>query len=113
MITKTINIEGVEVTLKTSAALPRMYRDKFQADVFVDLNRVRNTLSKNKKELPVETLSIVENLAYCMAKHADPSITDDIYEWLGQFETTGIYKAAQEIILLWNEEQKTHSVPKK
>ena len=113
MIEKKLMVDGQEVPFRTSAALPRLYRDKFGSDVFIDLNKARTQAKKNKKtELPADTLSAIENLAYCMAKLADPSVSDDVYEWLGQYSTTAIYMVAQEIMLMWNEEQRTASVPK-
>lgn len=113
---KTLMIDGKEVRFKTSAALPRLYRQTFKRDVFLDLNHARTQISGKKKsaeDLPVEALEVIENLAFCMAKYADPEISDDINDWLGQFSTTAIYQVAQDILLMWNEEQKTNSVPKK
>lgn len=117
MAQKTLLIDGQEVVFKTSAALPRLYRQYFHRDVFIDLNHARSSITKKKKQsaddLPVEALEIIENIAFCMAKYADPSIPDDINDWLSQYTTTAIYQIAQDILLLWNEEQKTTSIPKK
>ena len=114
---KTITIDGKEVKLKTSGGLPRRYREMFHRDVFIDFGQITKGISKKKKpemdDLPVDTMEVVENLAYCMAKLADPSIPDDIEEWLDQFSTASLYFAANDIIMLWNEEQKTRSTPKK
>ena len=113
MIEKSLKVDGQEIPFKTSAALPRIYRQLFGSDVFIDLNNIRSKVGKSKKtELPADALSTIENLAYCMAKHADPSISDDVNEWLSQFSTTAIYMIAQDIMLMWNEEQKTTSTPK-
>jgi len=114
---KTILIDGKEIKLKTSGGLPRKYREMFHRDVFLDFGQITKGLSKKKKpeanDLPVDTMEVVENLAFCMAKYADPSIPDDIDEWLDQFSTTSLYLAANDIIMLWNEEQRTQSKPKK
>ena len=113
---KTLTIDGKAVKFKTSAALPRLYRETFRRDVFLDLNKARAGIKKKNAsadDLPVETLEVIENLAYCMAKYADPSIPDNIYDWLDQFPTTAIYTVAQDILIMWNEEQRTLSVPKK
>ena len=113
MIEKKIIMDGREVPFKTSAALPRLYRQYFSSDIFIDLNNIRTKVGKNKKaELPPTALSTIENLAYCMAKHADPSISDSVEEWLAQFSTTTVYLAAQQIMEMWNEEQKMLSTPK-
>ena len=117
MLEKIITIDGKEVAFRTSAALPRIYREKFKSDVFIDLNRMREQAKKNKKgktevATPYEALDTVEQLAYCMAKHADSSVPDDINEWLAQFSTTAIYHIAREVMLMWNEEERTASMPK-
>lgn len=113
MIEKKLLLDGKEVAFRTSAALPRLYRQYFGGDVFIELNNFRTMVKKNKKgELPPDALSTVENLAYCMAKHADSSIPDKIEDWLAQYSTASIYMISKEIMLLWNEEQKTGSVPK-
>ena len=110
---KTLMIDGIEVRFKTSAALPRLYRQMFKRDVFLDLNKARANVSKKKDDLPVDALETIENLAFCMARYADPEIGDNIDEWLGQFSTTSVYMIAKDILEMWNEEQKTMSIPKK
>ena len=114
---KTLTIDGKAVKFKTSAALPRLYRETFKRDVFLDLNKARSGITNKKKasadDLPIEALEVIENLAYVMAKYADPSIPDNIYDWLDQFPTTAIYTVAQDILIMWNEEQRTQSKPKK
>ena len=113
MIEKKLMVDGREIPFRTSAALPRLYRQYFGSDVFIDLNNIRTKVGKGKKsELPPSALSTIENLAYCMAKHADPSVPDDVNDWLGQFSTTAVYMIAQDIMLMWNEEQKTMSEAK-
>ena len=42
-----------------------------------------------------------ENIAYIMAKHADPSIPDSPEEWLDEFSTFSIYQVLPKIIELW------------
>ena len=117
MLEKKITIDGKEVAFKTSAALPRIYREKFKSDVFVEIDKIREEAKKNKKKkakvaTPYEAMDTVEQLAYCMAKHADPSIPDDINEWLSQFSSTAIYHIGKEVMLMWNEETLATSVPK-
>ena len=38
------------------------------------------------------SLEMFENIAYIMAKHADPSIPDSPEEWLDNFSTFSIYQ---------------------
>ena len=104
MLTKTVTIGEQEVTFKSSAAIPRLYRIKFKRDIFKDLNRLEKSYKDRDdgtKELEIEDLEIFENVAYIMAWHADPSIPGDINDWLDEFEMFSIYQVLPEILDLW------------
>ncbi len=103
-LTKTINIDGKDVTFKASAAIPRIYRVRFQRDIYKDLSVLEKAVDNgNEKEstLDLFSLEVFENIAYVMAKHADPSIPDTPEEWLDIFSTFSIYQVLPEIIKLW------------
>ena len=103
-LTKTIEIDGKQVPLKASAAIPRIYRIKFHRDVYKDLAALEKVVGKNAEEnsnLDMFSLEMFENIAYIMAKHADPSIPDTPEEWLDNFNTFSIYQALPKIIELW------------
>lgn len=111
---RTITISGKEIKMKTSAALPRLYRIKFpKRDIFSDLFGLQNELKDSDGILPTDALEIFENIAYIMAAHADPSITGNVAEWLEQFESFDIYKIMPEIIQLWTAENEQTSIEKK
>ena len=57
-LTKTINIDGQDVTLRASAAVPRIYRIKFNRDIFRDLNMLQKVCEKNDEEM-----SYLDNLS--------------------------------------------------
>ena len=40
MLQKTVKLGNQEVTFKSSAAIPRMYRVKFGRDIFKDLSKL-------------------------------------------------------------------------
>ncbi len=42
-----------------------------------------------------------ENIAYTMAKHADPQIPNEVDEWLDGFNTFSIYQVLPQLIELW------------
>ena len=44
-LTKTINIDGKEVTFRASAAIPRLYRVKFHRDIYRDLDALQKAMS--------------------------------------------------------------------
>lgn len=133
---KTIKINGMPCEFKSSAAIPRMYRLKFQRDIFTDMNRLKQQIDTqnmlkeelkrqaeekgeefNEKEfesgLPIDSLEMFENIAFLMHKHGDPSQPSEINEWLDQFETFDIYQILPEILEMWNLENKISSKPKK
>lgn len=101
---KNIEIDGKQVPFKASAAIPRIYRIKFQRDIYKDLSDLEKVVDKgNEKDsnLDLFSLEVFENIAYVMAKHADPSIPDTPEEWLDGFNTFSIYQVLPEIIKLW------------
>ncbi len=113
-VQKTVEIDGKEVTFKASAAIPRLYRVKFRRDIFKDMNDLMKDIKANQEEesgLNIESLEIFENIAYMMAKYADPNVPDNIDEWLDQFETFSIYMVMPKIVELWgmNVEQQAES----
>lgn len=103
-LTKTIEIDGKQVLFKASAAIPRIYRIKFHRDVYKDLAALEKAVGKNAEKnsnLDMFSLEMFENIAYIMAKHADPSIPDTPEEWLDNFNTFSIYQVLPKIIELW------------
>ena len=104
MLTKTVKVGDQEVTFKSSAAIPRMYRIKFKRDIFKDLSKLEQSYKDKDdgtKELEIEDLEIFENVAYIMALHADPSTPASIDDWLDPFEMFSIYEVLPEILELW------------
>ena len=133
---KTVIINGIECKLKSSAAIPRIYRLKFGRDIFVDMTKLQKQISAQEKlvkelreqaeaegkefdeeeigsSLPISSLEMFENIAFLMHKHGDPSQPSDIEEWLEQFETFDIYEILPEILEMWNLENRQLSTPKK
>ena len=113
---KTIEIDGKPVKFKASAAIPRIYRIKFQRDIYKDLASLEKTIDKSSEEasnLDLFSLEMFENIAYVMAKHADPEIPDTPEEWLDDFNTFSIYQVLPKIIELWGLNVKTDAEAKK
>ena len=113
---QTITIDGQEVAFKASAAIPRIYRIKSHTDIFKDLRDLEKSIDKNDPEnssLDLFSLEMFENIAYVMAKHADPSIPDTPEEWLDGFNTFSIYQVLPQIIELWGLNTRTEVQAKK
>ena len=105
MIKRNIEIDGKQVPFKASAAIPRLYRQMFRRDIFRDLLRIQNSYedqNEEKSSLPIQDLELFENVAFVMAKHADPSQPDTPDEWLDQFNTFSIYTVMPQLLELWH-----------
>ena len=103
-IMKKIVIDGQEVAFRASAAIPRIYRVKFHRDIYKDLRALEKAVgdnSESESNLDMFSLEMFENIAFVMAKHADPTIPDTPEEWLDSFSTFSIYQVLPSIIELW------------
>ena len=103
-LTQTIEIDGQPVKFRASAAIPRIYRLRFHRDIYKDLSLLEESVSKQDEDnsgLDLFSLEMFENIAYIMAKHADPDIPDTPEEWLDNFKTFSIYQILPKLIELW------------
>ena len=103
-IVRNVEIDGKQVPFKASAAIPRIYRIKFNRDIYKDLRSLEKAVGggdENNSNLDLFSLEMFENIAYVMAKHADPNIPDTPEEWLDEFNTFSIYQVLPSIIELW------------
>ena len=115
-MTKEITIGGKKYKFRSTAAIPRMYRIKFNRDIFVDMEKLQKDIEDGEKvqggsSIPLSSLEMFENIAYLMNKHGDPSQPDDVYEWLDQFDAFNIYEILPEIRNLWNLNNKGRAAP--
>ena len=113
-VTKTIEVDGKEVQFRASAAIPRLYRNKFHRDIYKDLNELQKGIDESDAEssnLDTFSLELFENIAWLMAKHQNPDVPDTPEDWLDQFNTFSIYEILPQIIELWgfNVEQQVES----
>lgn len=124
---RTVTIDGREVRLRASAAIPRLYRLKFRRDIIQDMASIQRSMEREKENvsdsdtgkdgpstLPLEALTLFENIAYLMARHADPQqVPDSVDGWLDGFETFSIYQVMPVIQEMWEENLRTLNEPKK
>lgn len=111
-----VEIDGRQVAFKASAAIPRIYRMKFHRDIYKDLRSLEKSIGDGSEEasnLDMFSLEMFENIAYVMAKHADPSIPDSPEEWLDEFNTFSIYQVLPKLIELWGLNTQTEIGAKK
>lgn len=111
-----IEIDEKQVPFKASAAIPRIYRMKFHRDIYKDLHSLEKSVGDGSEEnsnLDMFSLEMFENIAYIMAKHADPSISDSPEDWLDSFNTFSIYQVLPQLIQLWGLNTQTEIDSKK
>lgn len=116
-IKRTITIDGMEVPFKASASLPRLYRAKFRKDIFKDFSALKDSVDESDEKnsgLGIESLEVFENVAWMMAKHADPvGVPDSPDDWLEQFNCFSIYEVLPQLFELWGMNLETQAESKK
>lgn len=127
-MTKTIDIGGVEVTMRCSALVPRLYRRATGRDLMRDMAALRENYNKalrasmtgteeekQANQLNALDLEIFENLAWAFCRDADPEhVPDNPDEWLDQFPGIfSIYSVFPAMVDLWNDTNKQTSIPAK
>ena len=113
---KQLEIDGRPVAFQASAATPRIYRNLFRRDIFADMDRLMTAMQgqdEAKSGLDTLDLELFENVAYTMARQADPSVPEDIMAWLDGFEMFSIYAILPHILELWGVNLETMSEVKK
>lgn len=122
---RTVKVDGKEVRFRASAAIPRMYRLKFRRDIIQDMNEIQKAIQQAQEAreaggeedgstLPLEALTLFENVAYLMALHANPeNVPGTVEEWLDGFGTFSIYTVFPVIQELWSANIQTLNTPKK
>lgn len=124
---RTLNIGGAELRMRASALIPRLYRFKFGRDLIKDMSQLEKAYKKalsvkegatdeerRDAELSILDLTIFENVAWAMAKNADPNVPDDPGEWLDSIDGIfSVYEVLPEILELWTDGLNTTSIPVK
>lgn len=108
---KTFNIDGKDVNFKATAATVRVYRRVTGRDLFRDLMSLQASVNMN--EPSAEAIEILTDLAYCMARQADPEVPGNIEDWLDEFEPNAITGVLADIATLWAANEETTAVSKK
>lgn len=88
---KTIIIDGRDVRFKATGSMVLRYKAQFGKDFFAELmkmgalDKIKNVNKIKPKDLEGLDFEVFYNMAWVMAKTADPSIPDPI-SWLDEFE---------------------------
>lgn len=111
---KIIKIDDRDVKFRATARTPRLYRMLIMRDLIKDMSTLSKhykTIQESQKEnegeavetLSIEDLTIFENVAYIMARHADPDMKEQSAdEWLDTFEMFSIWEVLPQILELWH-----------
>lgn len=112
---KTIKIDGVPCPMKCTAVTVLAYRDRYNRDVFRDMDDIRRGLKIDKAgdvaELPAGAVETIMRVAYIMARQAGAQ--EEEAEWLDQFSPIGLLQATGEIMELWHSANQPLSQAKK
>lgn len=124
---RTIKVGGAELRMRASALIPRLYRFRFGRDLIKDMSQLEKAYKKamsvkedatddekQDAELGVLDLTIFENVAWAMAKNADPNVPNDPDEWLDTIDGVfSVYEVLPQILDLWTAGLETTSKPVK
>lgn len=113
-LVRDVQVGALVVPMRASALVPRLYRIKFGRDLMRDMSRLSKNMQAAKEdpdtELDTVDLTIFENVAWLLAKHADPAVPDNPDDWLDSLPgVLSIYEALPQILALWSENLKTTS----
>ena len=124
---RTLNIGGADLRMRASALIPRLYRFRFGRDLIKDMSQLEKAYKKalsvkegatdeerKEAELSILDLTIFENVAWAMAKNADPNVPNDPDEWLDSINGVfSVYEVLPQILELWTDGLDTTSKPVK
>lgn len=124
---RTIKVDDQDVKFRATARTPRLYRALIGRDMIRDMNQLRIAYNKavsvsedaseeeiQDAQMSAVDLEIFENVAYIMARHADPDMFEKSPdEWLDKFDMFSVYKILPELLKLWHLNTATTSQPKK
>lgn len=113
---KVLNIGGKKVPFRSNGSLMLRYKAQFGRDFLADFGKLQNCLyydaevttpdGKTVKEKRIDLTKldteVFFNIAWTMAKTADPTIPSDVLEWLDGFEEFPVFDVFKEIFELIN-----------
>lgn len=127
MTERVVEVGGKEVRMRASALIPRLYRFKFGRDMVADMNKLAKAYKKaaslpadatdeerEDAQLSALELTIFENVAYMMVRHAGEDVPDTPDEWLDSIDGVfSVYEIMPTVLELWSANQVTTSSRKK
>lgn len=111
-----------EIRMRASALTPRLYRVQTGRDLLSDIRQLQTSYADavaaskvgDMSVTPGPDLNIFGDVAWIMAKQADPAVPDTVEAWLDSIDGVfSIYEIMPQIMDLWTANIATTSVPKK
>lgn len=98
---KTIEIDGKQVSFKSTAATPLRYKAQFGRDYFSEILKMEELTKIKKTKNQAETLAKIDfntfyNIIWVLAKTADKKIPEPL-EWLDNFEEFPLFEIIPQI----------------
>lgn len=98
---KTIEIDGKQVSFKSTAATPLRYKAQFGRDYFSEILKMEELTKIKKTKNQAETLAKIDfntfyNIIWVLAKTADKKIPEPL-EWLDTFEEFPLFEIIPQI----------------
>lgn len=105
---KVVVIEGKKIPFKADGRTARLYREYFKKDFLSEFFKMKNAKKDGNFDM-----AVFENLAWIMAKNANPKI-QDIDKWLSQFNSPfSIIEAMDDILNVMDSSMISIVEPKK
>lgn len=102
---RTVEIDDRQVKFRATARTPRLYRALIGRDMISDMNKLMKAYERKKdsdEDLDIIDLQIFEDVAYIMARHADPDMQEKTADdWLDTFNMFSVYAILPHILELW------------
>ena len=112
MAVKTLNLGGIDVELKCTAATSVLYRMEFGKDLFVEFNAYVE--GSQEGVAPIGSIEMLEQAAYIMSRQANPKDKRTFIDWLDQFDDMmSFIDSIGEVADLLVEDRKQPDEPKK
>ena len=98
---KTIEIDGKQVTFKSTAATPLRYKAQFGKDFFAEIMKLGSLSKLNKNKIDYKIFEntdfeVFYNIIWTLAKTADKTIPEPI-TWLDSFDEFPLFEILPEL----------------
>lgn len=106
---KIIKVDNKDIKFRATARTPRLYRALTMRDLIKDIKTLTEHFKEAKEAgedgvggLSIEDLTIFENVAYVMARHANPDMSEkNADDWLDSFDMFSVWEVLPQILELW------------